>query len=465
MNLDKFSSMVKESKREEIIQFAQQQKEESLRMTKETENDSGDSLDASDEEKEKDEEIDKNPDEEEENQQNEKIENLEDEKETENKENENKEKKQVKKEGLMSKLKNKFANLNIFKSDKGQKSEQNLKTKEQNFLEERNTYSNNDLEKPLDINNYENQRKMRKTMPFANKLQNHSSLVDDDTFLPSKMVSQSEKSKNDTFCESFFWASFSKDNCIIMENSYDNPAECNHFLCSFLPAMQPEIIYKYPKEDSKGLEINNLAASICFPNGIKLCYEEKEENIKAVKNYRSFFTNQVGDRFFVVTYHFFLKKKNNEFESEQNNTPIQYEISKYQDEVRTILSDEQNEDILEKLNIFGNFGKREYVYVPHCLCLISKYPYIEQMEKCLESIVKSINDEKINIEDLNNYISYIVSSIPAPPNHCKILFPLAYNYKLVEIQPPYFKDINQFGDNPLVLLSHLSEKNILTLFK
>jgi hypothetical protein len=107
----------------------------------------------------------------------------------------------------MSKLKNKFANLNIFKSDKGQKSE-NLKTKEQNFLEERNTYSNNDLEKPLDINNYENQRKMRKTMPFANKLQNHSSLVDDDTFLPSKMVSQSEKSKNDTFCESFFLGIF-----------------------------------------------------------------------------------------------------------------------------------------------------------------------------------------------------------------------------------------------------------------
>jgi hypothetical protein len=42
---------------------------------------------------------------------------------------------------------------------------------------------------------------------------------------------------------------------------------------------------------------------------------------------------------------------------------------------------------------------------------------------------------------------------------------LAYNYKLIEIQPPYFKDINQFGDNPLVLLSHLSEKNILILFK
>ena len=59
----------------------------------------------------------------------------------------------------------------------------------------------------------------------------------------------------------------------------------------------------------KGLEINNLAASICFPNGIKMCYEEDEEKIKTVKNYRSSFTNQVGERFFAVTYHFFLEMK------------------------------------------------------------------------------------------------------------------------------------------------------------
>ena len=57
LNLENFSSMVKESKREEIIQFAQQQKEESLRKTKEPDNDSGDDADASDEEKEKEEEI------------------------------------------------------------------------------------------------------------------------------------------------------------------------------------------------------------------------------------------------------------------------------------------------------------------------------------------------------------------------------------------------------------------------
>jgi hypothetical protein len=87
------------------------------------------------------------------------------------------------------------------------------------------------------------------------------------------------------------------------------------------------------------------------------------------------------------------------------------------------------------------------------------------MEICLESILLSIKDEKLNIDELNKYISYIVSSIPTPPNHCRILFPLRYHYKLVEIQSPYFRDINQFGDNPLTILDHIDIKNILLLFK
>jgi hypothetical protein len=146
-------------------------------------------------------------------------------------------------------------------------------------------------------------------------------------------------------------------------------------------------------------------------------------------------------------------------------SPIKSEIIKYQDEMRKIINDELDEDIFIKLNIIGEFNKRDYVNIPYCLCLISKYPYIEQMEICLESILLSIKDEKLNIDELNKYISYIVSSIPTPPNHCRILFPLRYHYKLVEIQSPYFRDINQFGDNPLTILDHIDIKNILLLFK
>ena len=44
---------------------------------------------------------------------------------------------------------------------------------------------------------------------------------------------------------------FPKENGKLMENSEDFQAECTHIMCSMLPAMQPEIIYKYPEKDSK----------------------------------------------------------------------------------------------------------------------------------------------------------------------------------------------------------------------
>ena len=60
--------------------------------------------------------------------------------------------------------------------------------------------------------------------------------------LPSKMVSEKEKSKNDKFCDSFFLVSFSKD-CKIIENSINNQADCNHSICNSLHAIKPEFIY------------------------------------------------------------------------------------------------------------------------------------------------------------------------------------------------------------------------------
>ena len=464
MNIEQVASIVKENKRLEIIKFAQQQKESDSKQN-ESDSDSNEGENEI-EENEKEEEVEKNivddfyplemiPDEDEEN----KVLNT----------GENLEKSEKKKINILNKIKNKFTfhfkkssiDTDIKFDEKNSSNSKNPQT----LKEDRNTFSNQELEKHLILKQDEITKKMRKTMVLPDKKPKNE-IIEDDTFLPSKLISQKDyKSKGDTFCESFFLASFSKDNGKVMENSDFNQPECNHKTCNILPAMQPEIIYKYPKEDIKGLEINNLAASICFPNGIKLCYEEKEENIKTVKNYRSSFTNQVGDRFFAVTYHFYLKKKNRDFESSQNITPIQYEIAKYQDELRAILNDEQDEDIFAKLTVLGELSKREYVYIPYCLCLISKYPFIEQMEKCLESILLAINNPKLDIEDLNKYISYIVSSIPAPPVHSKIFFSLPYFHKLVEIKTPYFRDIVQFGDNPIILLQYISEKNIVTLFK
>ena len=232
---------------------------------------------------------------------------------------------------------------------------------------------------------------------------NNAPKKNEEIFLQSKLISKNEKYDKDSFCDSFFMASFSKDNCQILENSNDIPAECNHPNCSILPAISPEIVFKYPPKDRKELEINNVAASVCFPNGIKLCYEENEEYIIASKDFSSAFTSQIGDRFFAITYHFYLKKKNSEFESEQNMTPFKYEKEKYKGKETSDLNVDQNKDSLIKFNILRNLAKKEYVYIPYCACLISKYPFINQIEKSLESIIKAICDEKVNKKDLNKY--------------------------------------------------------------
>ena len=99
---------------------------------------------------------------------------------------------------------------------------------------------------------------------------------------------------HETFCEGFFLASFPEKGGQIIENSSKFPASCGHEECSELPSMKPDIIFRYPLVDTKNLELNNLAATICFPTGIKICYSEKEKP-KQIKDYVTTITNQKGE--------------------------------------------------------------------------------------------------------------------------------------------------------------------------
>ena len=288
--------------------------------------------------------------------------------------------------------------------------------------------------------------------------------------LPNKMVTKKEALQNDTFCESFFMVSFSK-NCKFIKDSVKYKADCNHEICNSLYAIEPEIIYKYEKNKDV-LELNEIAASTLFPCGIKLCYGEDGKKIKTVKNYSTIFTNPIGDRFFAYIYHFYIKKKNIEFESNYEMTPIKYEekkyrndIDKYKNEIKKELSQEDDEYIFNRLEMIGKIQKKkEFVYIPYGLCLVSKYPFFNQMEKALESIAKALTDDKLEKKELNKYISYLVNSIPVPSLHRSVFFPLYYNYQPVEIRPSFMKGINMDVDHT-ILLSKMSEENILILFK
>ena len=288
--------------------------------------------------------------------------------------------------------------------------------------------------------------------------------VANETFLEG--IEIPENVINESFCEGFFITSFPANNGKVIENSDDYEATCGHKVCSSLPAMQPEIIYRYPQKDTKSLELNNLAASICFPSGIKICYEE-ENPVETVKNYSSSITNQQGDRYYMVTYHFFYKILNGQFVTKYSMYPIKYQTMKFcNDFYETIENDnELQEQISKKLEEYGELNFRAAVYVPFCISLISKYPYFNQMEKCLESIRIMLANYNAKSKEINDLIHYIVKSIPIPPVNTKLKFPLPFTPEFIDIMSPYYQDMCLLGSDITCLINLFSIENIIFIFR
>jgi len=212
------------------------------------------------------------------------------------------------------KPKNFISSLNDLYNDKRNTIKNNVKAQQKKF--EKKTI---ETSKPENIPQKPNNNEIKNDkVLYANEEEN--------IFLEEKknFNSKDDNNGNDRFCECFFLASFPVKDGKVIPNSESLPSDCGHNICSKLPAMEPDIIYKYPK-DIKNFEINSLAASICFPNGIKLCYEENEKKINVVKNYSSTLTNQTGQMFFIYTFHFYLKMVNEEFINIYSMHPIRYQ--------------------------------------------------------------------------------------------------------------------------------------------
>ena len=266
-----------------------------------------------------------------------------------------------------------------------------------------------------------------------------------------------EEEKTNSFCKAFLIVSIPKTNNKIMEKTEGIPADCGHVECSSLPSFEPEIIYKYPEKDSKDLELNNILASICFPNSIKVCYSTQEDTITTKKNYRSCFTNQVGDRYYSMMYHFYIKMPNTDFYNNYNSKLIEHISIRY--------SNELNEDIESKTKLLNEINKRNYVYIPYGLCLVSKYPHFGQMELCLQSIMLTIKNNDLKNNELNEIITYLVKSIPSPYVNTSIVFPMANSKHMIELRPPLYQEFSLYGDNIFHLLDKLTENNFILLFR
>ena len=284
--------------------------------------------------------------------------------------------------------------------------------------------------------------------------------------LASQNIKEYESGR-ESFCEGFFIASFPQKDGKVIENSQSFPSPCGHAECSLLPAMKPEIIARYPLKDTKNLELNNLAATICFPTGIKVCYSEK--NPSMIKDYVIPITNQKGERYYMMTYHFYHKVMNDLYSKLYEMHPLKHHLMKFGDSYLSMSEEEMDENITnqiqQSLEKSQELGFREYVYVPYCICLISKYPYVTEMKKCLQSIYTLVINYFNDKPDLNNLIMYLIHSVPVPERNTKVKFFVPYCNKGIELICPKVQDIRVMNTNISSLLKYFSIDKLVIIFR
>ena len=365
-------------------------------------------------------------------------------------------------------------NLNIKEKKDGEKIKFNLTEKIQvNFTNEKENLQN--------IKN----SKLGATISYRPKVKGSPSFKSSsgDIFLESqnyasylKSLHQKglKESKRETFCEGFFISSFPFKNPSVIEKSQSFPAPCGHEECSKLSAMKPEIIMRYPLKDTKNLELNNLAASICFPTGIKVCYSEDKPPV--IKDYVTPITNQKGERYYMMTFHFYKKYSRDEYDKKYEIHPLKHQLMRFGDDYLSLNEDELNKEkikeIQSSLEFCQELGFRDYLYVPYCLSIISKYPYVNEISICLRSIYKIINqdlqmsnaydEEK---DEINNLLMHLIHGVPIPEQNSVVKFFVPYYDKKIELKCPKIEDINIMNVNTISLLKVFSIDHLVTIFK
>ena len=231
-----------------------------------------------------------------------------------------------------------------------------------------------------------------------------------------KQISFSDLEDLSSIYESFFIASIPKEEYSFAEdvsNSgiayyFNNLGQCGHNCCLKLPSYKGGLIFQYPQKEKneQNFQISELVISLCFPYGIKICfgkYDEENPELMLPKKSSDFYfvtTNGYNERNFIYVYNFYLKMELEKFKSEYKCDPIKTYLN--------ILIKNNDKNFQTCFEECQNMINASYVYIPHTACLVSKYPYFKEMQKCIYSIFKIGNNEK----DLCKLLKNLIYEIP-----------------------------------------------------
>ena len=262
----------------------------------------------------------------------------------------------------------------------------------------------------------------------------------------------SELETGDNFIEAIFLAGLPKKDAKIMAESDSKKfiSSCKHTNCNILHSYKPEILIKFPSLGRSALDLTSVAASLCFTQGIKLCYCNSDSKIfqnHSEEDYLNIITNEMGERFYLYNYHFYIKYDYLEFQKDYDFSPVK-DFFKYSN-IYPLLQEKKEDKIrLEKqmesnLAICTEFINSDYVYIPYCFSMLSKHPYTNQINMCLENLVSIIFNRKTCTTNVPN-----LSTTPNVPNK-NILLPFL-KHLIYEIPTPGFEistNLSNFSNN------------------
>lgn len=200
---------------------------------------------------------------------------------------------------------------------------------------------------------------------------------------------------------------------------------------------------------------------MCFPAGIKICYSNDEKDVVPLKNFTNVITNEKGERFYVMNYHYYKKLDYTTFHEQYEVNPVK-EYLQFKKVLPLLQVTGKKSNIETKLEsnlqICTKFINNDNLYIPFTACLVSKYPFFQQMEKCLDTVIKMSMDSEQNPEEINKLISHLINEVPVPTNEKKLQFYIPYNAGPIEISGLKDKDVGLYDAQ--LLLGYLSIENI-----
>jgi hypothetical protein len=178
-----------------------------------------------------------------------------------------------------------------------------------------------------------------------------------------------------------------------------------------------------------------------------------------MENFINVITNENRDTYYIMNFHYYKKIEYITYTELYECDPVKeyLKLIKFMDtNIKNLES-----KLEENLQTCTQFINNTWVYIPQAICLVSKYPFAKQMEKCLESILKMMVDASVSNEEIYKFVQHITCEIPLPPPYGKLMFYIPYNPISIELYGQ--RELPQMNFNPMILFDHFNMETIISI--